>query len=448
MRTTTLLRYGLVLTVSALLALSALPASPASGATGVRYPRAPHHVTAIAGDNSAVVRFAAPASDGGSRITGYYVKEYGRNSAIRRCDSTRCKVLGLSNGVRYRFVVAAINRFGRSTYSNPSNVVTPTSPVGKTSTITFDANGGSGVMASETEPYDTSAALTLNTFTYAGYSFNYWNSEANGSGSSFTNGQLIQFTASATLYAQWTVSPITVPFSGQVSSNWSGYVLPTSTIVTSASAQWIVPTLNCADTPNSVSFTWVGIGGYGWSTGGNSGTLLQTGTNDKCVNGTQQDFGWFEEYPSVPNYSQGFNNYPVSPGNLMVAYVFQRSDGSWETLLNNLSTGLSAIMVTGEGWGVQETGASSFTIQGSTTGLSYSGGYTAEWIVEDPGDVRSGGQSPFANYGSVTFSNLRTDLASWSLPNSDGQEIVQNGMTLSVPGVVINDGFTVNYTGP
>jgi uncharacterized repeat protein (TIGR02543 family) len=438
-------------------------------------------------------------------------------------------VLGLSNGVRYRFVVAAINRFGRSAYSTPSNVATPTAPVGTTSSITFDANGGSGVMASETEPYNTTAALTLNTFTYTGYSFNDWNSEANGSGtsftdgelvkfdgsatfyaqwtvsapttatitfnanggtgtmipqtedlnvsaplttnsftrtgytfsawntnangsgSSFTNAELVSFTASATFYAQWTATPITVPFSGSTSPNWSGYVLPASAIVTYASAQWTVPTLNCADTPNSISFTWVGIGGYGWPTGGNSGTLLQTGTNDKCVNGAQQDFGWFEKYPSVPNYSQGFANYPVSPGNLMDAYVFQTSNGSWETLINNLTTGLSAIMVTGEGWGVSPTptsGPITFTYQGTTTGLSYSGGYTAEWIVEDPGNVSSGGLSPFANYGSVTFSKLGTNLVSWSLAATDANEIVQNGATLSVPGAIANNGFTVNYTGP
>ncbi len=168
-RGTSLLRYALVLTVPALLALSVLSASPASAATGITHPSAPRHVTARAGANSAIVSFVAPASNGGSRIIGYYVKEYGRNSAIRRCDSTRCTVVGLSNGVGYRFVVAAINRFGRSAYSTPSNVATPTAPVGTTPTITFDANGGSGVMASETERYNTTTSLTLNTFTYAGY---------------------------------------------------------------------------------------------------------------------------------------------------------------------------------------------------------------------------------------------------------------------------------------
>jgi hypothetical protein len=105
-------------------------------------------------------------------------------------------------------------------------------------------------------------------------------------------------------------------------------------------------------------------------------------------------------------------------------------------------------MVTGEGWGVAPTGASYFTYQGTATDLSYSGGYTAEWIVEDPDNASGSGLSLFANYGSVTFSNLRTDFASWSLSATDGVEIVQSGATLSVPGTVNNDGFTVGYTGP
>jgi len=518
-------RYGPILLLPALFLMSGISTLPAAAATRDTPPSAPRDISATAGDNAATVRFLAPSSNGGSRVTEYYVKEYGRTSAIRRCATTHCSVVGLSNGVGYRFVVAAVNRFGRSAYSIPSNVIKPTSPLSSTTvTITFNANGGAGTMASESEPYGTSTPLTLNAYTFAGYTFNGWNSEANGGGTSFTNGELVKFNGSATFYAQWTTgtpastvtfnanggvgtmasetasvasaltlntftrsgytfngwntnstgggtsyangatypfttsiiiyaqwteTQISVPFSGSTTPNWSGYVLPSdSAIFTDASAEWTVPTLDCADTTNGLAFTWVGIGGYGWPTGGTSGTLLQTGTNDECVNGAQEDFGWWEEYPSVPNYSRAFNGYPVSPGDLMEGYVFQTSSGAWETLLNNLTTGLSAVMVTGEGWGVQETGATYFTYQGTTTDLSYSGGYTAEWITEDPGNASGSGYAPFANYGSVTFSNLRTDFASWSLSASDGVEIVQSGATLSVPGAVSNDGFTVSYRGP
>jgi hypothetical protein len=231
------------------------------------------------------------------------------------------------------------------------------------------------------------------------------------------------------------------------STNWSGYVLPSSTSVfTAVIGQWVVPTLNCSDTPNNNSSSWVGTGGVTWPTGGISGQLLQTGTEDDCVNGVQEDYGWWELYPDNPQ--QAFSYFPVVAGNSMeatVAYV----NGQWVTDLENLSTGLSGLSVIGGASGVFNT-ATSVTvgpIQGETTGWSYSGAYSAEWIVEDTGNA-SGQPLPFANYGSVTFSNLRTDLSSWTLPNSDAYEIVQNGVTLSVPGPVINGGFTVNYWGP
>jgi len=525
-RGTSLLRYGLILTLPALVALSVLSASPASAATRVTHPSAPRHVTATAGDNSVIVSYVAPASNGGTRITGYYVKQYGRNSAIRRCNSTRCTVLGLSNGVRYRFVVAAINRFGRSAYSTPSNVATPTAPVGTTSTITFDANGGSGVMASETERYNTTAALTLNTFTYTGDSFNDWNSEANGSGtifangelvrfngsvtlyaqwtasapttatitfnpnggtgtmipetedlnvsaalttnsftrtgytfsawntnangsgSSFTNGELVQFTASATFYAQWTAVP--TPQFMNSSPNWSGYVVPSSSaLVTDVSGEWTVPTMNCSATPNGDVSTWVGIGGEQWNASSSSGVLLQTGVDTNCVNGTQQNIGWWEEYPAVPNVGQAFTGFPVSAGNTIEASVFETSSGAWETEVTDLNTGLSAYMITGVSWGVGSTGASTFTNQGSAVNINYSGGYTAEWIVEDPGVANeTGSYQPFANFGSVIFSDMRSSFTSWSLTPSEEWGIVQGGATLAAPTSSTTDGFTVTYTGP
>lgn len=317
-------------------------------------------------------------------------------------------------------------------------------------TITFNANGGVGTMAPETETLNVSAVVTTNTFARTGYTFSGWNTAANGSGTSFTNNELVQFTVSTTFYAQWTAVPITVPFSGQASSNWSGYVLPTTSLDTLASAEWTVPRLNCTNTPNGSSATWVGIGGVTWSDGSSSGSLLQTGTEDDCVNGVQVDSGWFEIVPATPNHEETFTNFPVNPGNIIRAtegYV----NGQWGTLLDNLSTGLSAVFMVGSSWEVVTTATSTPVggIQGDATGTSYSGAYSVEWIQEDVTSAGSGSLFTLPNYGSVTFFNLRTSLSSWSLPNSDAYEITNNnGVPVSVPGPVVNSGFTVTYTGP
>jgi len=70
-------------------------------------------------------------------------------------------------------------------------------------TITFDANGGSGAMSPESDGVAT--ALSLNGFTWARHTFVGWNTSANGSGVSYANGAVYPFTQSTTLFAQWKI---------------------------------------------------------------------------------------------------------------------------------------------------------------------------------------------------------------------------------------------------
>ncbi|HEY5120958.1 MAG TPA: G1 family glutamic endopeptidase, partial [Acidimicrobiales bacterium] len=81
-------------------------------------------------------------------------------------------------------------------------------------------------------------------------------------------------------------------------------------------------------------------------------------------------------------------------------------------------------------------------------GWTYAGANSAEWIVEDNESSLTSSLNPFANYGSVTFSNITTNLSPWYLTPNDGVEIVQNGVALSVPSPIVNSGFTVTYKGP
>lgn len=72
-------------------------------------------------------------------------------------------------------------------------------------TVTFDPNGGSGSMASQTASSATN--LTANTFTRSGYNFAGWNTAANGSGTAYADQASYSFTSNVTLYAQWTAIP-------------------------------------------------------------------------------------------------------------------------------------------------------------------------------------------------------------------------------------------------
>ena len=84
-------------------------------------------------------------------------------------------------------------------------------------TVTFDANGGEGSMNQQTFTYDVAQALNQNTFTRTGYSFTGWNTQANGSGSTYVDKAEVQNLtteegANITLYAQWTANTYTIRF--------------------------------------------------------------------------------------------------------------------------------------------------------------------------------------------------------------------------------------------
>ena len=72
--------------------------------------------------------------------------------------------------------------------------------------VTFNANGGIGTMDKQTFTNNKPQGLFSNQFTRDGYTFAGWNTQADGSGDSYTDGQ--SFTPDnspgLTLYAQWT----------------------------------------------------------------------------------------------------------------------------------------------------------------------------------------------------------------------------------------------------
>jgi len=93
----------------------------------VTAPGAPTGVTATAGDASAVVSWTAPASDGGSAITGYTIAS---SPACPTCSGmtttgVSSTVSGLTNGTSYTFDVVARNALGPGPASAMSDPVVP-----------------------------------------------------------------------------------------------------------------------------------------------------------------------------------------------------------------------------------------------------------------------------------------------------------------------------------
>ena len=85
--------------------------------------------------------------------------------------------------------------------------------------IHFDGNatGVTGSMADMDIEYDKAKSLTTNAYTLDGHSWLSWNTAANGSGKTYSNGQSVKNLTDAdggtvTLYAQWSTNAYTVTF--------------------------------------------------------------------------------------------------------------------------------------------------------------------------------------------------------------------------------------------
>ena len=101
--------------------------------------------------------------------------------------------------------------------------------------ITYEGNGAtSGSMSAQSVAAGGSASLASNAFQRTGYTFSGWNTRADGSGTAYSDGQVISgITGNLTLYAQWKLTNYTITYhldGGENGSNPSTYTYTTALI--------------------------------------------------------------------------------------------------------------------------------------------------------------------------------------------------------------------------
>jgi hypothetical protein len=166
-------------------------------------------------------------------------------------------------------------------------------------------------------------------------------------------------------------------------SHWSGYIVASdiqnrSPVVSSVSASWTVPEIKSSEN-NTFSGVWVGIGGYG------EDTLIQTGTEQECINGKFVYYAWYE---LLPDHLVRIPNINVRAGDTVTASI---------SLINeNTNTWLIEIADVTRGERFKRTA------------VYNSSRLSAEWVVERP--KVNGAISTLADFGNVTFTECEATL--------------------------------------
>ena len=223
-----------------------------------------------------------------------------------------------------------------------------------TYTIKYNANGGSGTMSDTGATYGTAVTLRTNAFTRQHYTFKNWNTKADGSGTSYSNGASVSnLTAThggtVTLYAQWTGVTYTVSYNAN-----GGTSTPSSHSVQYPGTLTLRSAISKANTSVAgYSVTYNANGGSGAPSGQTSGDRIVTWSFSK----------WAAGSTSGSQYSAGASYQPS--GNITMYAIWGSStsaNSSW-TCSSTIpkKTGHSFL-----GWSTSSTATSATYTSGTT----------------------------------------------------------------------------------
>ena len=133
--------------------------APSAAETPRTVPGAPTGVAATPGNAEATVTWLAPASNGGSAITGYTVTSSPGNHTATT-TGTSAVVGGLANGTAYTFTVVATNIAGSSAPSSPSAAVIPFTVPGAPTSVSASADDGRALVSWTAPAFDGGSRIT------------------------------------------------------------------------------------------------------------------------------------------------------------------------------------------------------------------------------------------------------------------------------------------------
>ena len=175
-------------------------------------------------------------------------------------------------------------------FDSPANISVV--PISGTHTLSYDINYDGGTdPASSTRPKGATLAVAASPAARSGYVFTGWNTNANGSGTSYAAGSSLTLNSNVTLYAVWTVNTFTVSY------NYDG-----GTGGVSSETYTIGDPALTLPTPNRTGYTF-----DNWNTNANgSGTSYAAGSSlTPTANITLNAIWSAETYTVSFNYNGG-----------------------------------------------------------------------------------------------------------------------------------------------
>jgi titin len=433
--------------------LSTAYAIDASGAVPYTVPGTPTITSAVGATGQITVNFTAPASNGGTAITGYnYSTDNGTSYTFRASTTSPIVITGLNNGATYYVKLQAVNPAGSSTATSASTVTlsnsVPSAPV-----ITTVTPGNTRATVAFTAPNNGGLAITAYYYSYNGGSNYYSTGSTNTSFdvSGLTNGTSYTFLMKAqnslgnsvASSASASVVPRTVPGTPTINDVVSGNQQLTVTFTAPASNGGNAITGYQYSVNGGVSYSEAGLTSPFVISGLTNGVSYAVQLRAVNAAGNSSDASFTGVVPCTIPDTPTINTVTPGDGELSVAFSEPANGGSAITnYYYSINSGVSYTYV--------NNSTNPFTISGLTNGTAYRVQMLATNVV---GNSVASSESVSSTPRTVPSTPSITSYVegnqevsfSFSLPSNGGSDITDMQYKIGT-GSYVSMGIVTTYT--